>query len=247
MNGKPYRLGCKGTSPVWERDEGKVGRLSLRKAFNKVEKGLEHAIGEPTLLVRPEADFNYGEVDEDLYPDMKTFSLGVLTDAPMLQGAAFGGDLISWISLPTEKYLHDFCGVKNGPMNFSCINERDVGVSDFERLETSVGIYVGAEAIEYFLGDSVPMGYFKGMNVLGQKVTDNFYSAKVDMIETSRKRFLKNLRKTVIGTLEKPGSLTKGRWRSLYGSALALGVKDRTVKLQGGFSFQVGEYLGTKI
>lgn len=230
---------------------GKSGRediddFSSVKVFEKVKDGLEGAVGELVLLVRPEITSRYCGWDEVIDYTSQTSSMGFLMSDP--EGKDMGVDgLLSKIILPTNKYIQNFSDSKSDLMYFNCMNVDDVGISDSDLLDTKIAIYVGFHAIENSVGWGRAEGYYKSMNHLGGKVSDEFYSENEVILEAKKAEFLDKLKCNIIKGLASKAALTKGNWGDLYNSALGWGVQDEILRLDDRISLPIGKYLEGKL
>lgn len=226
-----------------------VDSFSSSKTLEKVRQGLEGAVGEPILLVKPEVVSPHLGCDPAVGYISQIRSLGVLTGAPVARYPPTD-EFVNGIVLPTEKYIQGLHNIKEGSMMFNCMNPKDVGISESDLLDTRTSIYVGTRAIENLVGELNAVYHFKSMNLLGGEVSDEFYSRNRDVIEVGKAEFKKGLKRDIAKGLlneldEAPMSkkeITK-KWEDARLSALMWGVYDESLKFNKMLSVPIGEYI----
>jgi hypothetical protein len=226
-----------------------VDTYSSVVAFEKVRDGLEGAVGELILVVKPEVtSWRHGSFNAEDYTSQIS-RLGVLTGIPRMEEDT--KNIITpssfEIYLPTAKHAYSPSYLKEGEMIFNCIDPNDVGISDSKKLENRISIYVGTRAIEEFV-DIDAMAYFKIVNMLGENTSDEFYLKHRKRIKEGRDQFLEELRSKIIDELPDSVSSKKKEWTNVYDNVLGWGVGDRKIELDRGIpAVSVGEYVKGKL
>lgn len=234
-------LTCRRVVVFFKRGE-RVDFFSSGKTFEKVRQELEGAVGKLILLVKPEVIGGYRGSDRVEDYTLRIESLGVLAGCPA-EGYPSEGEFAQGIVLPTERYIHGFREIKEGPIEFNCMNPEDVAISDSDRLSTIIGIYVGTRAIENFVDERCIVDYFKSMNFLGCEVSGDFSSRHEDAMEAGRTEFKDGLKYSIGMDIMGEASMEKEDWETARTSALAWGVQDETLRLNDQLSVFIGRYI----
>jgi len=237
---------CSGmTGDLWNAMKSdKIDEFSSAKVFEKVKHGLEGALGQPILLVNPESAGGYRgwDIAEDYTSRVSSF--GFLNGVPSV--SRLDKDLLMNISLPVDKYVHGLSKIKDGPMVFNCISAEGIGISDSKILNNKINLYVGTRMIEEFMDRNVE-GYFKGMNRLGGKVSDEFYSMYGERLEEGKEQFLLGLGKDIARDLSDDNCMNKEKWQEAYDSILGWKVGDDILELGSMIHVPIKSYVESKL